>query len=234
MDFGRAALACYFTFVAVFYTAKLLALRARTGESHAELGQPRTAQYVSQRLFRAFRVAIWGLCVARVAWPEIDRFLVPFEALTGSATLAVGLALLVASLSLTVYTHSYMGEAWRSGVASAGPKHLITTGPFGRIRHPLFSAIAIGQLGFFLALPSLFSLACLVIGCTVLVVQARYEEARMAAAFGRQWDEYVRAVPGLVPRLRAAAPARQRPAGFAGPVATGRSSRAPHSAQDPS
>jgi hypothetical protein len=38
MAFGRAVLACYFTFIAVYYTAKLLALRARTGLSHAELG----------------------------------------------------------------------------------------------------------------------------------------------------------------------------------------------------
>ncbi|HEX2553248.1 MAG TPA: isoprenylcysteine carboxylmethyltransferase family protein [Microvirga sp.] len=201
MDFGRAMLACYFTFIAVYYTAKLLALRSRTGTRHADFGGPGTAQYVGHRLFKAFRVAIWGICVLRVFWPEVDRALIPFEAMTGVASLATGLSLLLVCLALTVYVHSYMGEAWRSGVAPDGPKHLITAGPFARLRHPLFTAIAIGQIGFFLALPSLFSLVCLAVGLTVLVVQARFEEQRMAVAFGQAWRDYARAVPAFVPRI---------------------------------
>lgn len=200
MDFGRAALACYFTFIAVFYTAKLLALRARTGTSHADYGGPGTPQYVGHRLFGVFRLSIWGLCMARVFWPEIDAALLPFAALTGPASLASGLSLLLVSLGLTIYTHSYMGEAWRSGVAPKGPEHLITGGPFGRMRHPLFAAIAIGQVGFFFALPSAFSLTCLLIGLAVLIVQARFEEQRMAVAFGQAWRDYVRAVPAIIPR----------------------------------
>jgi protein-S-isoprenylcysteine O-methyltransferase Ste14 len=149
--------------------------------------------------------------------------------MTGPASLSVGLALLLVSLALTIYIHSYMGEAWRSGVAPSGPKHLITSGPFGRMRHPLFATIAIGQIGFFLALPSLFSLACLVIGVLVLVVQARFEEERMAAAFGARWTDYAARVPAVLPRLGPA-----QGFGAAGPVATGNSSRDPHSAQDPS
>ncbi len=204
MEFGRAALACYFTFVAVYYTAKLLALRARTGMSHADLGTPGTAQYIGHRLFRIFRVLIWGLCVLRVFWPEVDRALIPFETITGPASLATGLSLLLVCLAVTVYVHSYMGEAWRSGVGPDGPQHLITVGPFSQLRHPLFSAIALGQIGFFLALPSLFSLVCLVVGLAVLVTQARFEEHRMAIAFGQAWRDYALEVPAIIPRFGAA------------------------------
>ncbi len=204
MEFGRASLACYFTFIAVYYTAKLLALRAKTGSSHADFGGPGTAQYIAHRLFRIFRATIWALCVARVAWPDIDRLLVPFEGMTGPAALATGLSLLLVSLALTVYVHSYMGEAWRSGVAPTGPQHLVTIGPFSHLRHPLFTAIAIGQLGFFLALPSLFSLLCLGVGITVLVVQARYEEQRMEVSFGQEWRDYAKAVPAIIPRFGSA------------------------------
>jgi protein-S-isoprenylcysteine O-methyltransferase Ste14 len=227
MDFGRAALACFFTFIAVYYTAKLLALRARTGLRHADYGGPGTAQYVGHRLFGVFRVSIWALCVIRVFYPEIDAALIPFPALTGTASLATGLSLVLVSLALIVYVHSYMGEAWRSGVGPNGPDHLITKGPFGHMRHPLFAAIALGQIGFFLALPSLFSLICLTVGVSVLAVQARFEEARMAERFGGAWQDYAAQVPALVPRFA-------QPADLAGPVATGKSSRVPHSAQEPS
>jgi protein-S-isoprenylcysteine O-methyltransferase Ste14 len=239
VDFGRAALACYFTFVALYYTTKLMALRARTGVSHADFGGPGTSQYVAHRLFRAFRLLIWLLCVARVFWPGIDAILVPFNPLAGTGLLALGLSLLLVSLGLVIYLHSYMGESWRSAVGPEPPKILITNGPFGHMRHPFFTAVAIGQFGFFLALPSLFSLLCLAIGIAVLFVQGRFEERSLAAAFGSAWQAYARAVPAVVPRLKPYQPETEtqtlpsRPA-VAGPVSTGRSSRVPHSAQDPS
>jgi protein-S-isoprenylcysteine O-methyltransferase Ste14 len=95
------------------------------------------------------------------------------------------------------------------------------------MRHPLFAAIALGQAGFFLALPSLFSLICLVIGVAVLSVQARFEEVRMAERFGGAWRDYAARVPALIPRVG-------QSADFDEPVATGKSSRVPHSAQEPS
>lgn len=205
-DFVRAALACYFTFIAVFYTAKLLALRARTGRSHADPGRPGTVQYRGHRLFALFRAGIWAVCVARVPAPGIDPWLGPLPALSAVPVAALGLALLLASLGLVVYVHSYMGDAWRSGVAEEGPRHLIVGGPFALSRHPLFLAIGLGQLGFFLAAPSLFSLACLALGAAVLVRQAGFEEQRMEIAFGEAWRAYVRAVPRLVPRLHRRSP----------------------------
>jgi protein-S-isoprenylcysteine O-methyltransferase Ste14 len=201
VDFGRAALACYFTFVALYYTMKLLALRARTGVSHADFGGPGTPQYITHRLFRFFRALIWMLCVVRVFWPEVDRFLGPLNALSGVGPLAFGLSLLAVSLSLVIYLHSYMGDAWRSAVGAADPQRLVTDGPFGHLRHPMFTAIGIGQVGFFLALPSLFSLLCLVVGIAVLTVQARFEEARLAATFGDEWKAYADRVPAVIPRF---------------------------------
>lgn len=200
LDFVRAALACYFTFVAVFYTAKLLALKASTGKSYADPGPRGTLQYVAHRTFVIFRLLIWAICIARVALPAIDYWLVPFLALYTIPVAALGLAFLVASISAVVYVHTYMGAAWRSGVGRDGPTMLITDGPFGVIRHPLFAAIGLGQIGFFLAFPSLFSLICLVVGIVALVVQARYEEQQMERAFEDRWRAYARAVPALIPR----------------------------------
>jgi protein-S-isoprenylcysteine O-methyltransferase Ste14 len=199
MTFGRAALACYFTFIAVFYTAKLMALRARTGRRHADAGAPGTAQWVSHRLFVVLRGAIWLLCVARVAAPDLDRWLGPIDALSHPAVIAAGLGLLLVSLSGVVYVHSYLGDAWRSGVGASGPTMLITTGPYAQVRHPLFLAVAVGQLGFFLALPSLFALACLALGLTVLLLQGRYEERRMEERFGAAWRSYAERTSAIWP-----------------------------------
>ena len=58
----------------------------------------------------------------------------------------------------------------------------------------LFRACRIA-CGFFLALPSVFSLECLLAGVTVLVRQARVEEKALAELFGEAYEAYRRQVP---------------------------------------
>ena len=195
--FARAALACYFTFIAVFYTAKLIALRARTGRAHIAAGASGSAQRKGRDTFNAFRLAIWGVCVVRVPYPELDAWLGRLEPLYTAPVIATGLALLLVSQALTVYTHSYMADDWMSGTGDGGPRRLITGGPFGVMRHPLFVAIGVGQMGLFLALPSVFTLVSLVVGAAVIANQARIEDRALERRFGGEWRAYAARVPAL-------------------------------------
>jgi protein-S-isoprenylcysteine O-methyltransferase Ste14 len=197
-DFARAFLACYFAFVAVFYTAKLMALRLRTGHSHADAGPPATPQSFSHKIFRLFRGLILAVCVVRVVFPSTDALLIPIMPLQMAPLIAAGMVMLVASLGLIVYTHSYMNEEWRSGVG-ANPQVLLTGGPFALTRNPMFMSIMLGQLGFFFALPSLFTLFCFAIGVLVVWGQATYEEERLRDAFGDRYAAYAAAVPRWLP-----------------------------------
>lgn len=197
LTFGRAALACYFTFIAVFYTAKLFALRARTGRSHLARGPRGSAQAVGRTFFNVFRLAIWGVCVARVIDPRVDLLVGRFDVLYTAPVVASGLFFLVASLALVVYTHSYMAEDWMTGTSAEGPRQLLTGGPFAAMRHPLFVAVALGQIGFFLALPSVFSLVSLLVGISVLRIQAHVEDRALDARFGAAWRAYAERVPAF-------------------------------------
>lgn len=202
--FARAALACYFAYIAVFYTAKLFALRARTGRTHIAGGPRGSAQRAGRTAFNVFRLVILAVCVARVPYPELDAWLLRFEPLYVAPVVASGLALLLVSQALTVYTHSYMADDWMSGTAEAGPRRLLTGGPFAMMRHPLFVAIGLGQLGLFLALPSAFTLVTLVVGLLVIANQARIEDRALERRFGAEWRSYARRVPALafLPRGR--------------------------------
>ena len=66
---------------------------------------------------------------------------------------------------------------------------------FARSRNPTFLAIIMGQAGFFLALPSVFSLVCLVAGILVLRQQAKAEEAALERLHGEAYRRYRQDVP---------------------------------------
>lgn len=226
-DVARAFLAVYFTLVAVLYAAKMMGARHRTGISYANAGPPGTSQYVAHRVFGVFRVGIWAVCVARLVLPSFDSLLLPLPGYGLALVELMGMALMVVALAIAVYVQAYMDTDWRSGVPDAGPHVLLTNGPFAVTRHPALVGVVVGQVGFFLALPTLFSLVCLLIGLTVVRRQSAFEDEALATRFGDEFARYARRVP-------------RWPGGGTGgggqslPVATGQSARAPHSAHEPS
>ena len=108
--------------------------------------------------------------------------------------IVLGWLLLGAGFWFTVRVHYSMGEAWRSGIDPEGPAKLLTTGYFRLSRNPMFLGVAISQLGFFLALPSAFSLLCLVVGLLTLRSQALLEERHLQQRFPLQYSTYSKAV----------------------------------------
>jgi protein-S-isoprenylcysteine O-methyltransferase Ste14 len=204
--FARTFLASYFLIVAVFYTAKMIAVRARTGQAQQSYGRLGSAQFVGRVLFDVFRTAILGLAMLRVPLPQIDAWLGPIAALHHPAFTAAGLGLLLGALGLVIYAHSYLGADWRTGVPADGPRALVMSGPYARLRHPIFLGVHLGQLGLFLAWPNLFTAACLVIGVIVIQIQARIEDRRLLQSFGAAYESYRRRTPGFVPWRSGARP----------------------------
>jgi len=193
--FVRAFVACYFVFVALHYTARLAGLRARHGFPHAPVGRWRSANGANQIVFRLFRAAILVLMLARVFLPETDRFLGALAVLETGPVRAAGVAAMCAGLALADYAHSHLADDWRSGTAARPADRLVTSGPYARSRNPIFTGVLTGQVGLFLAAPSLFTLACLAIGAAVILRQVGVEERVLAGRFGGDYAAYRAQVP---------------------------------------
>lgn len=199
-EFVRAFLPVFFVMVGVIYTTKMLAVRARTGARQQHFGPLGATQYWGRVLFEVFRWAIVLACVARAINPALDAWFGPIA--FGAATPALafmGVAFMMGGLALAAYAHNYLGADWRTGVPTEGPAALVTTGPYARLRHPIFVGVHAGQIGLFLAWPSVFTLVCMVVGVTVIQIQARVEEARLKAAFGQRYSDYAARTPGWAP-----------------------------------
>ncbi|UZJ43213.1 isoprenylcysteine carboxylmethyltransferase family protein [Marinimicrobium sp. C6131] len=186
---SRHFLGLYFLFIGLHYTSTSLGLWKRTGISHIRYGSRGSATWWYRQTFNLFRAAILGVCLARILWP-IDPWLGVFPALYQAPVLLAGMAMLLVSYSIVSYVHAYMRQDWRSGIDPDKRQPLLTEGPYGRSRNPLFIGIMLGQLGLFLALPSVFTLLCLLVGAAVILLQARREEAALSRTYGVEYQDY--------------------------------------------
>ncbi|SET59199.1 MULTISPECIES: methyltransferase family protein [Marinobacter] len=192
--FTRHFLGSFFLLIGILFACRALGLYARLGFSHINYGKSGTATWWNRQLFNVFRAAILLVCLARMAWP-IDPWLGVIGWLYQPPVLLTGVLVLLASFGLASYLQAYMHADWRSGIDREQKPVLITSGPYARTRNPLFLSVMLGQLGFFLALPSLFSLVCLLVGAWVIRRQALAEEAALAELYGEPYTHYRQQVP---------------------------------------
>jgi len=78
---------------------------------------------------------------------------------------------------------------------------LITSGLNAYVRHPLYSGILLGLIGFFLAFPFLKNLVFSLISAIYLVVGSILEERKLIRIYGDEYRSYKRKVKMLIPGL---------------------------------
>ncbi|RJG48628.1 methyltransferase family protein [Motilimonas pumila] len=191
LAFSRLYLAAFFTFVAVFYTARIILIKPQVSSGEVIFpGQRFSASWWNHMLFKSFRAAIWFICVGRLFAPHWDQYLGIIAPLIQPLIQCLGFVLLTVGFAITAVVHWKMGTIWRSGVDPRGPVRLIQTGLYRYSRNPMFVCVALAQLGFFLALPSVFTLVCLVIGWSTLYRQTLVEEHHLEQAFTQEYRHY--------------------------------------------
>jgi protein-S-isoprenylcysteine O-methyltransferase Ste14 len=126
-----------------------------------------------------------------------------------------GLVLALAGFAATLAGQVGMGASWRVGVDPAERTALVTTGVFGVVRNPVFSAMVAAQAGVTLMVPTWLSVLGLVSLVVAVELQVRsIEEPYLGAVHGPAYAAYAahagRFVPGLG-RTPGAATAVSRP-----------------------
>jgi protein-S-isoprenylcysteine O-methyltransferase Ste14 len=121
-------------------------------------------------------------------------------------SIAVGLPLAFAGEAIRAWAVGYSGVTTRGDAVTAPA--LVTAGPYAYVRNPLYVGNFITALGFAVAFTGANSPAArtaLVTGALgsmlgVYSVVVPHEERYLRETFGAQFDEYVAAVPRVVPR----------------------------------
>jgi len=116
---------------------------------------------------------------------------------------AASIALAVASIALNHYALAHLGRQWRLRAVIAEDHELVETGPYGWVRHPVYTAFFGMLVATVLAVTSpgagALAAALFVAGTEIRI---RAEEKLLAERFGRRYRDYCSRVPAWLPPLR--------------------------------
>ena len=111
----------------------------------------------------------------------------------------IGLALLVAGLGFAVWARVHLGRNWSGTVTVKQDHELIRTGPYGYVRHPIYTGLITGLIGTAICAGTLRAALGVAIISTALWIKSRTEERFMRETFPGQYQNYCGEVPALIP-----------------------------------
>jgi protein-S-isoprenylcysteine O-methyltransferase Ste14 len=106
----------------------------------------------------------------------------------------------VTGFAFTWWARIHLGRLWSSNVGRKADHHIVDTGPYGIVRHPIYTGIMLASV----STAALRATAGGWIGMVLLTLgwfmKARLEERFLRQELGaEQYDAYARRVPMLVP-----------------------------------
>ena len=114
----------------------------------------------------------------------------------------IGALIVALGLGFASWARLHLGRNWSGTVTVKAGHELIDSGPYGLVRHPIYTGLILALIGTVLALDQWRGLLVIAIVFVTLWRKLRVEERFMLEAFGERYADYRRRVPALLPRLR--------------------------------
>lgn len=110
----------------------------------------------------------------------------------------IGLVIFASGLALAVWARMYLGRNWGTPMSQKVDADLVTTGPYRRVRHPIYSGIVLAMVGSAVAVSWYWLIAVALLG-TYFVYSAVMEERYMTRLFPDDYPDYKRSTKLLIP-----------------------------------
>jgi protein-S-isoprenylcysteine O-methyltransferase Ste14 len=116
-------------------------------------------------------------------------------------TFALGAALTWAGVAFAIWARYHIGRYWSASVALKAGHELIRTGPYARIRHPIYTGILLAVAGSALAIGRYRGLVAFALILCGFIWKSKREEALLSGQFGAAFEEHRRHTGFFLPRL---------------------------------
>lgn len=113
----------------------------------------------------------------------------------------VGAAVTMFGVLFAIWARVHIGKYWSATVALKSEHQLIRSGPYARIRHPIYTGIILAIAGTGLAVGRYAAIVAVAIYIAAFWFKARKEEALLAGEFGVAFEEHRRSTGFFLPKL---------------------------------
>jgi protein-S-isoprenylcysteine O-methyltransferase Ste14 len=117
------------------------------------------------------------------------------------AAQVLGTFLTALGLGFCLWARIYLGRNWSGAVRISEDHELIRSGPYARIRHPIYSGLLLAILGTAVVLGRWRGIAALMVAIVGFAYKAKREERLLAQEFGSAFEEHRRRTGFFIPRL---------------------------------
>jgi protein-S-isoprenylcysteine O-methyltransferase Ste14 len=159
----------------------------------------RTTESPAYRVFRLLLLAItFTLLFAKLtALGFLGRTVFPSPHLLEY----IGLVSAVVGMALAVWARVSLGQYWSDKIVLKADHQLIRSGPYARMRHPIYSGVLLGVAGSALAVNEWRVVLAFLLLLTNYTVKAKLEDKILAESFPKEFADHEKSAGFLLPRL---------------------------------
>ena len=152
---------------------------------------------VASQLTHRVPLILGALLYPALSWfPMLSRRFLPL----GRFFPILGMLLVAGGLGFSVWARRHLGRNWSASVVVKEDHALIRTGPYRRVRHPIYTGILLAFLGMTLTIGEWRALIGLALVVASFVRKGQVEEERMRETFA-EYAQYERETSALVPYI---------------------------------
>jgi protein-S-isoprenylcysteine O-methyltransferase Ste14 len=112
-----------------------------------------------------------------------------------------GVVLTWVGIAIALWARHHLGQYWSARITLKEDHKLIRTGPYKRLRHPIYSGLDLAAIGSAITIDEW---RCAIGVCLIVsgyAIKARREETLLRGQFGQDFSEHCRSTGFLLPRL---------------------------------
>ena len=113
----------------------------------------------------------------------------------------LGTGIMIISLPLVVWVHRTLGRHYSYALETKTEQKLVTSGPYSKVRHPLYSAHNLKNLGLILLTANIPLIIFAIFGVPLTYQRMKDEERMMIEQFGSEYEEYKERTGRIFPKL---------------------------------
>ncbi len=155
---------------------------------------------------------LWAVAIGAIGLLAVARALFPaMRERLWDESLVLGWSMVVVcafGFAWCWWARVHLGNLWSAGVSRKEGHRVVDTGPYGVVRHPIYTGAILAAFAFAFARARPLDFLVALAFTAFFAWKARVEERFLRDELGPAYDAYRRRVPMLVPWLRLRAPGR--------------------------